>query len=94
MGAEDKEGIYVINVIGGTIRKLRDDARAATISSDSSRILFRSETGKEIWMMTADGEQARAVIPANDPNRYYGATWSPDGKRFLYARIHFRIAKL
>ena len=86
MGAEDKEGIYVINVIGGTIRKLRDDARGATISPDSSHILFRSASGKEIWVMTADGEQAHAVIPAADPNRFYDATWSPDGKRFLYLR--------
>jgi Tol biopolymer transport system component len=88
VGAQDKEGIYVISVIGGTIHKIRDDAYSASISNDGSQVVFLEHGGKEIWEMTPDGEAAHQVVPAaGEQTRYSAPTWSPDGKRFSYQEI-------
>jgi TolB protein len=88
VGAEDHVGVYVINVIGASIRKLRDDARGAAISPDGTRILFTAKRPPEVMVMTADGEQARTIVPGVKEDQIYQPSWSPDGQRILYVRIH------
>ena len=88
VGAEDHVGIYVISVIGGTIRKLRDDSRHAAISPDGSHILFLSGHPADIMLMTADGEQAHTIVPGVKGDGIQLPSWSPDGQRILFARVH------
>jgi Tol biopolymer transport system component len=89
VGAQDKEGIYIISVIGGTIHKIRDDAYSASISADGSQVVFLEHGGKEIWEMTPDGEAAHQVVPRADEGAHYSLPmWSPDGQRFSY--LEFR----
>lgn len=85
MGVQDKEGIYIISVIGGTIHKIRDNAYSASISRDGSKVVFLAGSGQQIWEMTPDGEDAHQVVStANASMFYFMPTWAPDGKRFSY----------
>ena len=86
MGAEDHVGIYVINVIGGTIRKLRDDALGASVSFDGARIAFHSH--HDVMVMNADGEQAHTIFSYPAGDAVFDMAWSPDGQRIVYLRSH------
>jgi dipeptidyl aminopeptidase/acylaminoacyl peptidase len=86
VGAEDHVGIYVINVIGATVRKLRDDALGAKVSGDGSRIAFHSH--HKLMVMNADGEQAHEIYTYAPEDTLFDVEWSPDGRRIVYARVH------
>ncbi len=88
VGAEDHVGIYVINVIGGTIRKLRDDAWRATVSPDGSRILFIASQSHDLMVMNADGQGAHTILARMKGDAIFQPTWSPDGRRIVYIKSH------
>ncbi len=52
----------MISVIGATLKKLRDDAYDASLSRDGSQIVFRDSVTRDIWLMSADGGQAKVLI--------------------------------
>jgi Tol biopolymer transport system component len=64
--AQEKQGIWVISVIGATLKKLRDDAYDASLSRDGSQIVFRDSVTRDIWLMSADGGQAKVLIKRED----------------------------
>jgi len=76
--------------LGGTPRKLRDNAIAFSVSPDGSWIGFGTNHGKfgdrEIWLMGADGEQARNLFDTDEKSSIGGLNWSGDGKRVLYVK--------
>jgi len=80
--------IWIVSVLGGPPRKLRDHAVAAYISRDGSLVSFQTNVGKlgehEIWLMGPNGEQARKLYSAGPNNALGGLNWSLDGKRFIY----------
>jgi Tol biopolymer transport system component len=95
--AEEKPSIWMISVIGATLKKLRDGARDASLSPDSSQIVFTDIDTREIWLMNADGQQARVWLtpkagylqfpPATYRNgKRTAPTWFRNGKRILYVR--------
>jgi len=91
--------IWSVPVIGGTPRKLRDDANATGVTRDGSWVAFTTRTGavgddREIWMMTADGEQARRVYDGGEHTDFFGPEWSPDGQRLVYVRHYEEGEKL
>lgn len=88
--AQEKQGIWVISVIGATLKKLRDDAYDASLSRDGSQIVFRDSVTRDIWLMNADGGQAKVLIKREDGYHLFGPTWFPNGNRIAYGR--FRIA--
>ena len=88
--AQEKQGIWVISVIGATLKKLRDDAHDASLSRDGSQIVFRDAITQDIGLMSADGGRARVLIK-HDPGYYFAApTWFANGKRIVY--VKYRIA--
>jgi DNA-binding winged helix-turn-helix (wHTH) protein/Tol biopolymer transport system component len=91
--------IWSVPVIGGTPRKIRDDATATGVTRDGSWVAFTTRTGmlgddREIWMMTADGEQARRLYDGGEHTVFYGPEWSPDGQRLVYVRHYEEGEKL
>jgi Tol biopolymer transport system component len=79
--AQEKQAILVISVIGATLKKLRDDANDASLSPDGSQIVFSDTITHEIWLMNADGGQARAWLTPEAGYRLFMPTWFPNGKR-------------
>lgn len=95
--AQEKPSIWMISVIGATLKKLRDDATDASLSPDGSQIVFTDAVTQEIWLMSVDGGQARVwltpkagyllQIPTWFPNgKRNTPTWFPNGKRILYVK--------
>ena len=76
----------MINVIGATIRKLRDDALGAAVSVDGSKIAFHSH--HKVMVMSGDGEQAHEIFSYPPGDAVFGSAWSPDGQRIAYLRAH------
>jgi Tol biopolymer transport system component len=79
----------VISVIGATLKKLRDDAHDASLSQDGSQIVFRDAVSQDIWVMSADGGQAKLLIKHEPGYHVFDPTWFTSGKRILYGK--FRI---
>jgi eukaryotic-like serine/threonine-protein kinase len=83
--------IWMVSVLGEVPRKLRDNARAYSVSPDGSLLSFGTNTGRrgprEIWLMGSDGEQARKLYGANEDSAIFGLTWSPDRQRVIYTMI-------
>lgn len=80
--------IWTVSVLGGTPRKLRDEAEAWSISRDGSLIAFATNYGRvgprEIWLMGPNGEQERKLFDTNENTSIGGAQFSTDGQRLVY----------
>lgn len=84
--------IYTIPVTGGIARTLRTGLAFEVqprFSPDGKKILFTSDAGggDNIWVMDADGKNAKQVTKENFRLLNNGA-WMPDGQ-YIVARKHF-----
>ncbi|HKV80235.1 MAG TPA: protein kinase [Candidatus Sulfotelmatobacter sp.] len=86
----ERPSIWMVPVIGGPPRKLRDDGLAYTVSRDGSRVAFGANLGRlfyrELWLMRPDGGEARKLYEVDEDSAIGGAEWSPDGQRLAYPR--------
>jgi serine/threonine protein kinase len=82
--------IWMVTVNGDAPRKLRDHAVAWSVSPDGSSIAFGTNKGrfgdKELWLMGPNGEQARKLFDAAEPNCLASPSWTPDGQRVIYVQ--------
>jgi serine/threonine protein kinase len=83
---------WVISVLGGPPRKLRDDADAWSVSPDGTLIAFGTGDAfyrnREIWLMGPQGEEPRRFVSGSEDDGFFWAAWSPDGQRIAYERVH------
>ena len=83
--------VWAVPVMGGVMRKIRDDALAWTVSRDGSWVPFGADLGnsfyRELWLMRPDGGQARKLYEADENTSFVGAEFSPDGKRLGYVQF-------
>jgi len=83
--------IWVVSLLGGPPRKLRDEAYSNSISPDGSTISFQTNPGRfgdrEIWLMGSNGEEARKLYETDENSAIVELIWSPDGQRVLYRKI-------
>jgi serine/threonine protein kinase/Tol biopolymer transport system component len=77
---------WVISVLGGPPRKLREDAHPYSVSPDGTLIVFLSGDERAIWQMGAQGEEPRRLVTAPEDEKFDWAVWSPDGRRVAYVR--------
>jgi Tol biopolymer transport system component/DNA-binding winged helix-turn-helix (wHTH) protein len=83
--------LWSISVLGGSPRKLMDNADARSVSPDGSQIAFvRGEPlNQEIWVMSANGERSGKVV--GDQGDVFGAVaWSRDGRRLAFVRYTYK----
>jgi serine/threonine protein kinase/Tol biopolymer transport system component len=89
---------WVVSVMGGPPRKLRDDADVWSVSPDGTLIAFGSGLGfhrcREIWLMGPQGEEPRRLVSGSEDDGFFWAAWSPDGRRVAYQRFHRTPDKL
>ena len=80
--------IWETSVLGGTPRKLRDNAVVYSVSPDGSLISFGTNKGKfgerEVWVMGPNGEQARKFDETEEGSGLCCLGWSLDGQRYSY----------
>src|SRR5437764_10446308 len=79
----------MVPMAGGPPRKLRQDAKAWSVSRDGSWVAFtanrsRVAEGREMWTMRPDGQQARKLYESDENSGFTGAEWSPDGQRLAF----------
>jgi Tol biopolymer transport system component len=79
--AQEKPSIWMISVFGATLKKLRDGARDASLSPDGSQIVFTDADTREIWLMKADGGNARVWLTPKAGYLQFFPTWFRNGKR-------------
>jgi len=93
-GVESGQSIsaWVVSVMGGPPRKLRDDADAWSVSPDGNLVAFGTDRViaryREVWLMGAQGEEPRRFVSGSEDDGFFWAAWSPDGQRIAYGRIH------
>ena len=83
MGPEKKPGTWSFSLVGGAMRKLRDDDDLSVPSPDGSQVAVLRDNA--IWIMDLDGENPRKLVGA-EKGRWVGRPeWSPDGRRLAYS---------
>lgn len=88
----EEPSLWLVPVVGAP-RKLLDNAFAAAVSPDASRIAFvrgplnvSTQGGREIWVMNIDGSTPH-LLAKGDLTAWLGSvTWSPDSRRVAYIR--------
>lgn len=80
--------LWEISVLGGTPRKLTDRGSSARVSPDGSQIAFLAGRwdDEEIWLMQADGGNARKIVDGGRDD-FSAVAWAPDSKAFASVRV-------
>ena len=87
-------GIWLVSVVGGKPRMLRQEGFAWSVSHDGSFIAFSMPGAvlaplMEIWLMGPNGEQPRRLMVADQDSGFGRAAWQPDGDRLAYLAFHY-----
>jgi len=79
---------WLVSILGGAPRKLRDKAVAWSVSPDGSSISFGTNQGKlgerEIWLMSPSGENANRLYESAADSAICCLSFFPDGQRVSY----------
>ena len=78
--------VWAISLLGGNLRKLREDVEEAVSSPDGSKIVFTTKLESEIWVMGSNGEEPRKLLNGAAQDAFAQLAWFPDGKRILFFR--------
>ena len=80
--------MWSTTILGGSPKKLADEAQRGAVSPDGSTIAyFKNRSGdfyREIWLMGTEGENPRRIVKAEEQEGIAILTWSPSGKRIAY----------
>ncbi len=83
--------VWLVPVMGGPMRKIRDDAYAWALSRDGHWVTFGANLGnlyyRELWIIRPDGTDAHKVFDADKDSSFGGAEFSPDGRRLAYVKL-------
>jgi Tol biopolymer transport system component/DNA-binding winged helix-turn-helix (wHTH) protein len=82
--------LWEMSIVGGTPKKLADQGEGARISPDGTKIAFLSGgfNQSEIWLMQADGGNAKRLLKA-DQGDFSAVAWAPDGRSVAYVRTTY-----
>jgi Tol biopolymer transport system component/DNA-binding winged helix-turn-helix (wHTH) protein len=82
--------VYNVSLLGGSPRKLVDNASARSVSPDGSQIaVVRNDwPDQEIWLFSSDGQNPRQITAASGD--VFGAVvWSPHGRKLAFIRYKY-----
>lgn len=89
-GWDAENSIWSVSLVG-TMRKVRDDALALSVSPDGAWIAFGARRSEQyfhdVWLMSPDGEQSRKLFDIGQDTSVGNLVWSPDAKRIAYVRF-------
>jgi eukaryotic-like serine/threonine-protein kinase len=78
--------LWSVSILGGPVRKLREDVRSVAVCPVDSSFVLSAGHGHELWTMGPGGENPVRVVKSDD--FLYGAVaWSPTGQRIAYVKI-------
>lgn len=90
-------GVYVMDLDSKAIKKIADYlANYPDWSPDGRHIVF-SNAGSNIWIMDANGKNARRLLPPIPEGiriRRQGPRWSPNGRQILYKEGEFELVQI
>ena len=82
--------VYNVPLLGGSPRRLVDNASARSVSPDGSQIaIVRNDwPDQEIWLFSSDGQNPRQLTAASGD--VFGAVvWSPHGRKLAFIRYKY-----
>src|SRR3989442_11590746 len=82
----NKASLWQVSLSENFAQKLRQDVLRAAASPDSKRIAFVDDSGRRVWLMTADGSDSQVLFSGDEGDSIREIMWSPDGKHILLAR--------
>jgi serine/threonine protein kinase len=89
---ERHDSVWIVSILGGAPRKLRDDAAASSIAPDGSFFIFpatrtNGSSDKEVWLMGPNAERISKVVETDENSLMLRGQWSPDGQRLAYGKF-------
>jgi eukaryotic-like serine/threonine-protein kinase len=78
-----ESSIWTASVFGGAPHMLKSQVGANQISQQGSSIAYLDQERHQIWVMDANGDNARMLLEDNK-NQAVTVAWSPDGRRLAY----------
>ena len=86
--SSETSSVWLVSILGGAPRKLRDYAVAWSVSPDGSSISFGTNKGafgeREVWLMSPNGEHARKLYEVSETEAVCCLYFFPDGQRVSY----------
>ena len=86
--------IWIVSILRGTARLLRESSRAWSVAPNGSLIVFTTGTlstlwkvESEIWLMGPDGDNARRFLVADQDSGFTRVMWQPNGQGIAYLKI-------
>jgi serine/threonine protein kinase/Tol biopolymer transport system component len=83
-GQSNLGALWAISVFGGQPRLLREDTRDVSVSSDASQIAFTTNAQDGLWIMNADGSQAKKVASAREGQVFQYPAWQQERRSIIY----------
>jgi len=83
-GAEHSS-VWVISLLGGAAREIREGALAWSVAPDGLLIALTSTFfNSDIWLMGVNGEDPRKIATAEEGESLNWVVWSADSRRIAY----------
>jgi DNA-binding winged helix-turn-helix (wHTH) protein len=85
---KDLPNIFVFSILTGKLSLLRENALNPAVSPDGTRVVYTAGNTSELWLMDANGENHQQLLTVAVPDKLYVMSWSPDGGRVWFVRVH------
>jgi hypothetical protein len=86
---KDLSSIFLYSILSGKLSLLRENAMVPAVSPDGARIVYTARSFGELWVMDGNGENPPPLLTAKAPDKLYAMSWSPDGRRVWFVRVHW-----